>query len=600
MDRRTSTSTACWRSPRTARVSDTGSLGQRAALAAGDQIRVVLTGTDTGTAWNYTVNYQGGVQSLNYIAAGNIINDDAAPATTLSIAPTNAPAAEGNTGASPATAFTFEVTRAGDTSGTSSAQWTVAGSGSSPANGQDFVGGAYPSGVVSFGAGQTRATITVQVYGDTTREQNEGFTITLSNPVGAGLGTSAVGTELTQSASGGYGVTENFYTLAGGGGTFTFNYEMYGIPDRADIYVNGVLAISTNGEVSDTGTLTVPAGFALAAGDQIRVVLTGTDTGTAWNYTVNYQGGVQSLDYIAAGNIINDDAAPATTLSMAPTNAPAAEGNTGASPATAFTFEVTRAGDTSGTSSAQWTVAGARSSPANGQDFVGGAYPSGVVSFGAGQTRATITVQVYGDTTREQNEGFTITLSNPVGAGLGTSAVGTELTQSASGGYGVTENFYTLAGGGGTFTFNYEMYGIPDRADIYVNGVLAISTNGEVSDTGTLTVPAGFALAAGDQIRVVLTGTDTGTAWNYTVNYQGGVQSLNYIAAGNIINDDAAPATTLSMAPTNAPAAGSPATAFTFEVTRAPGLLGAVDGGGQRLEPGQWAGLWGGAYPSGE
>ncbi len=591
-------------------VSGTGTLTVPAgfALAAGDQIRVVLTGTDTSTAWNYTVNYQGGVQSLNYIAAGNIINDDAAPATTLSIAPTNAPAAEGNTGASPATAFTFEVTRAGDTSGASSAQWTVAGSGANPANGQDFVGGTYPSGVVSFGAGQTRATITVQVYGDTTREQNEGFTITLSNPVGAGLGTSAVGTELTQSASGGYGVTENFYTLAGGGGAFTFNYEMFSIPDRADIYVNGVLAISTNGEVSGTGTLTVPAGFALAAGDQIRVVLTGTDTSTAWNYTVNYQGGVQSLNYIAAGNIINDDAAPATTLSIAPTNAPAAEGNTGASPATAFTFEVTRAGDTSGASSAQWTVAGSGANPANGQDFVGGTYPSGVVSFGAGQTRATITVQVYGDTTREQNEGFTITLSNPVGAGLGTSAVGTELTQSASGGYGVTENFYTLAGGGGAFTFNYEMFSIPDRADIYVNGVLAISTNGEVSGTGTLTVPAGFALAAGDQIRVVLTGTDTSTAWNYTVNYQGGVQSLNYIAAGNIINDDAAPATTLSIAPTNAPAAegntgASPATAFTFEVTRAGDTSGASSAqwtvAGSGANPANGQDFVGGTYPSG-
>ncbi len=351
---------------------------------------------DGGVGWDARLYFQAPYTGYYFIEVSDYWLDsvgtytlevegtDTTPATTLSIAPTNAPAAEGNTGASPATAFTFEVTRAGDTSGTSSAQWTVAGSGSSPANGQDFVGGAYPSGVVSFGAGQTRATITVQVYGDTTREQNEGFTITLSNPVGAGLGTSAVGTELTQSASGGYGVTENFYTLAGGGGTFTFNYEMYGIPDRADIYVNGVLAISTNGEVSDTGTLTVPAGFALAAGDQIRVVLTGTDTGTAWNYTVNYQGGVQSLNYIAAGNIINDDAAPATTLSTAPTNAPAAEGNTGASPATAFTFEVTRAGTRAGRPrrSGRWRAA-ARARPM-GRTLWAGRTRLASSSFGAG------------------------------------------------------------------------------------------------------------------------------------------------------------------------------------------------------------------------
>ncbi len=456
---------------------------------------------------------------------------------TLSIAPSNAPAAEGNNNAT--TAFTFLVTRAGDLSAASFATWTVAGSGTDPASATDFTGGILPTGTVNFAAGASTATITVNVNGDNGKEANEGFTVTLSNPNGATLGTSSVGTSLNQSASGGYGVTENFYTLAGGSGAFTMTYNMYSIPDRADIYVNGTLAVSTNGQVSNTGTLTVPSTFALKASDVVRVVMTGTDTGTAWDYTVNYQGGVQSLNYIAAGTIVNDDTQPATalpTLSIAPSNAPAAEGNNNAT--TAFTFVVTRKGDLSAASSATWMVAGSGADPANAADFTGGVLPTGTVNFAAGASTATITVNVNGDNGKEANEGFTVTLSNPNGATLGTSSVGTSLNQSASGGYGVTENFYTLAGGSGAFTLSYDMYSIPDRADVYVNGTLAVSTNGQVSGTGTLTVPSTFALKASDVVRVVMTGTDTGTAWNYTVNYQGGVQSLDYITAGTIINDD--------------------------------------------------------------
>ena len=209
------------------------------------------------------------------------------PATvlpSLSLAPSNAPVAEGNNNAT--TPFTFLVTRTGDLSAASSATWTVAGSGSNPANAADFTGSVLPTGTVNFAAGASTATITVNVNGDNGLEQNEGFTVTLANPVGATLGTSSVGTSLSQTASGGFGVTENFYTLAGGGGSFTLNYDMLTQPDKADIYVNGTLVVSTNTPVSNTGTLTIPSTTALQVGDQIKVVMTGVESGTLWNYTV--------------------------------------------------------------------------------------------------------------------------------------------------------------------------------------------------------------------------------------------------------------------------------------------------------------------------
>ncbi len=60
--------------------------------------------------------------------------------------------------------------------------YAVTGSGGSPANAADF-GGTFPSGVVTFNAGVTTQTVTINVNGDTSNEPDEGFTVTLSNPL---------------------------------------------------------------------------------------------------------------------------------------------------------------------------------------------------------------------------------------------------------------------------------------------------------------------------------------------------------------------------------------------------------------------------------
>ncbi|MCL4208006.1 MAG: hypothetical protein KJ000_36425, partial [Pirellulaceae bacterium] len=109
-------------------------------------------------------------------AAGAILNDD----VSVSITAVSADKAEGNSGTSP---FTFTVTRTGDTSGTTTVNWAVTGSGASPADAADF-GGSLASGTVTFTAGQTSQTITVLVSGDTVVEPDEGFTVTLSNASG--------------------------------------------------------------------------------------------------------------------------------------------------------------------------------------------------------------------------------------------------------------------------------------------------------------------------------------------------------------------------------------------------------------------------------
>ena len=100
---------------------------------------------------------------------------------SLAIAAVDADKAEGNSGA---TSFSFNVTRSGDTSGTTLVDYAVSGSGANAANGEDFVGSVLPSGTISFGPGVISRLVTVAVRGDTQVEADEGFVVTLSGATG--------------------------------------------------------------------------------------------------------------------------------------------------------------------------------------------------------------------------------------------------------------------------------------------------------------------------------------------------------------------------------------------------------------------------------
>src|SRR5262249_15613698 len=101
--------------------------------------------------------------------------------TSLAIAATDASKAEGNTGSTP---FTFTVTRWGDTTGASSATYTVSDSGANAPDATDCAGATLPTGTLSFAAGEASKLVTINVAGDTTTEANENFTVTLSAPSG--------------------------------------------------------------------------------------------------------------------------------------------------------------------------------------------------------------------------------------------------------------------------------------------------------------------------------------------------------------------------------------------------------------------------------
>ena len=120
-----------------------------------------------------------------------IRDNDFGAVPTLSIAPDDAVKIDGPEATT--TAFTFIVTRTGDTSQPSAVDFVVSGStlglGGLPAQADDFDGGSFPMGTVNFAIGETSQTVTILVAGDadTTREPIEDFAVTLQNPVGAAI-----------------------------------------------------------------------------------------------------------------------------------------------------------------------------------------------------------------------------------------------------------------------------------------------------------------------------------------------------------------------------------------------------------------------------
>lgn len=391
---------------------------------------------------------------------GTIQNDDGG--ATLSIAAANAIKLEGNTGTTP---FFFNVTRGGDVSGTTTVQYAVTGSGGNPANTADF-GGAFPSGTLTFNPAETALSLPINVSGDVTDENNETFTVTLSNPsAGAGIITgTATGTildddmavetfetevagtsfseqganftttgALAVATSTGIGCCpSNFFLLATGSsgnvGSIQFGNSGIGgfIMQGLDVWIssNGGNNFAT-GNVTFTGTLA--AGGTVA--HTFNIVPTG-DTGTDFD-NISFAGTPLEnqilrslainistpLNYIQLDNfkfgLGNQGLVSISDVSLS-------ESNSGT---TNLMFAVTHTG-----TSSPFTLnyATANNSAASGSDYTN---TSGMLSFnGTNNQTLNVSVPIMGDMTVELNENFFVNLSsisNPAvtlqdGQGLGT------------------------------------------------------------------------------------------------------------------------------------------------------------------------------------
>ena len=126
------------------------------------------------------VNPSTGTEIVTDTATGTIRNDDVLPETRISFFSLFVNEAEGDSGSTP---FEFVVSRLGDLNKVTTVDYTAVGSGLNPADADDFVGGAFPSGQITFDIGEQSQRFILDIAGDTQSELNETFEVHLSNAV---------------------------------------------------------------------------------------------------------------------------------------------------------------------------------------------------------------------------------------------------------------------------------------------------------------------------------------------------------------------------------------------------------------------------------
>lgn len=226
-----------------------------------------------------------------------------------------------------------------------------------------------------------------------------------------------LGATSASKAEGNTGSTDFTFTVTRTGdasGTTTVDWSVIGSganPAGAADFSGGVVPSGTltfaSGEVSKVITVSVAGDTAIETDEGFTVTLSGASSPAQI-----------LLGGTATGTIVNDDVAPAApTLSIAAASADKLEGNSGSN---SFTFKITRSGNLTGTSSVRYAVASTGANVATAADFTGGVLPSGTVNFAAGQSSVTVQIMVNGETSKEANEQFKVTLSSASGATIST------------------------------------------------------------------------------------------------------------------------------------------------------------------------------------
>lgn len=578
---------------------------------------------------NFENNEEFTVQLFNVIGAtisdsdgiATILNDDAAPTPTPAPNPTPlpiisisvTPSVVSEDGAANLTyTFTRSVADGGLTINVS-----ITGTAGFPSDVSIIASGSNAmlgpnAGTVTFLPGSTTAVLIVDPISDTLPEANETFIFTITDGSGYSVGTpsSATGTILNDDVAQPSISINDVTLLEGNAGTaaLTFSLTRSGPTATASsVSFTTLNGSAVGGVVASTGVdyNSISGVFTFAPGQTtgtISVVVFG-DTIFEPNETffihLTNPSGATLHDAIGLGTIFNDDA-PLPSFSIG--DVTQAEGNAGA---TVFTFTVTKSGPDGPLppSVSYTTMIGTATA---GSDYVSA---SGVLSFVPGQSVATISVIVNGDTLFENNEEFFVQLSNPIGATIFDAiGMGTILNDDALPLPSLSITSVTaLEGNAGSTVLNFLVTkSVPlgsatvSYATVNGNAIGGVVAGGGVdynSASGTLTFAPGQTTAI---IPVVVFGDTLFEGdENFTVSLflPVGATISNSTGVGTILNDDPANASftpTGSDVTTQAPsgAAGvtfsSVTTAGTTEFTPvSPGSVGgAVPSGFTIMEGG--------------
>jgi subtilisin family serine protease len=332
-----------------------------------------------------------GATPLDGQGVGTIVNDD-----QVGLKINDVSVAEGNAGTRQMT-FTVSLTQATN----AAVGFSASTQGGTATNGVDFVG--FPPTAFSIPAGQLSKVVNVTINGDTAVEANETFQVFLSSVTGAalvdgaGLGT-ITNDDTTQLSIGDAAIAEGnagtkvmtFTVSLSGASASAVTYDIATANNSATAgsdYVAGSLVAQSipAGQLSKTFSVTINGDAVVEPNEILRANVTNAS--------------VPVTDAQGTGTIINDDG---PVLSIA--DAGFVEGD-GDYKLMAFKLTLSQAAATNVTVD----IATAAGTAAESDFGMSGA--TGFV-IPAGQTSATFSVQVFGDTVIEGNETFFVNLSN--------------------------------------------------------------------------------------------------------------------------------------------------------------------------------------------
>ena len=257
------------------------------------------------------------------------------------------------------------------------------------------------SGVLLLGPGATSGTIQVTTTDDPLEEEDETFTVTLTGATHAVLGasTSARGTILDNDSPPTVSVS-NASATEGSSVSFTVSLSAEsGKPVTVDYATASGTATSGTDFTVASGTLTFTAGT-----DSQTVSVSTTDDSTdegneTFTLTLSGPTNATLADDTATGTINDNDSAAPPTVNVS--GGSADEGN-------AVTFAITLSVASAQTVTVDYATASGTAT--SGTDFTA---VSGTLTFAAGTDSQTVSVATTNDSTDEENETFTLTLSSP-------------------------------------------------------------------------------------------------------------------------------------------------------------------------------------------
>jgi Calx-beta domain-containing protein len=359
----------------------------------------VLGDLDQEATETFQVNLSNptGASIRDGVGVGTIFDNDGPP--EIVILPANAGEADGSA--------TFSVVLTSSQTGQVSVDFATGDA--TAVSGNDYTA---TSGTLIFLPGDVEETVPVTILDDAVAEDDETFTVDLSNAIGGTIaGPQAVGTIVSDDADPTVSVDD--VALAEGDvgpSTASFTLSLSTASEKTVTITYGTSGAGATPGVdytSTTATATFLPGDTIATVDVEFLGDSTFETDEDVALDLSDEDNVTIGDGQGLATIVNDDAPPVLSIG----DVAMSEGDSGS---TVATFTITKSGSTALASSASWNTADVTAT--GGIDY---AVASGSLTLEAAETTTTAQVVIAGDLSDEADETFHVVLADPTNATLG-------------------------------------------------------------------------------------------------------------------------------------------------------------------------------------